>query len=116
MTPPLVQVLFGKIKIKIIKKRKKEKRNEKKKTKKKKTRQRKKRRVPRRAISTGHRVQEHNPSCYKWPRRGEESKLPPLLYEPSTAELYNRFPKPGGLRTCGGRESRQPNVTPKPIS
>ena len=42
----------------------------------------KKRRVPRRAISAGHRVQEHNPSCYKWARRGEESKLPSLLYDP----------------------------------
>jgi hypothetical protein len=45
----------------------------------------KKRRVPRRAISAGHRVQEHNPSCCKWARRGEESKLSSLLYDPLCA-------------------------------
>jgi hypothetical protein len=65
-------------------KKKKRKRKEKEKKMKKK-RKKKERRVPRRDISTGHRAQEHNPSCYKWARRGEENKLSSLLYDPLCA-------------------------------
>jgi hypothetical protein len=65
-----------------MKRKRKRKKKEGKKEKEKEKKKRKKRRVPRRAISTGHRVQEHNPQCYKRARIGEESKLSPLLYEP----------------------------------
>jgi hypothetical protein len=47
--------------------------------------EKKTRRVPRRAISAGNIVQEHNPLCYNWARRSEESKLPSLIYDPSCA-------------------------------
>jgi hypothetical protein len=50
-----------------------------------------KRQVLRRAIFAGHRVQEHNPLCYKWARRGEESKLPSLLYGPLCAAARALF-------------------------
>jgi hypothetical protein len=59
-----VQILFGKKKKRTLFLGKKSK---------------EKRRVPRRAISTGHRVQETNPSCYKCARIAEESKNSPEI-------------------------------------
>jgi hypothetical protein len=61
------------------------------------------RRVPSRAISTEHRVQEHNPSCYKCIRIGEESKLSPLLYEPLWACSHEASQKQQRVRACSGR-------------
>jgi len=75
----------------------------KKKEEKKYQKKKKKRRVPRRAISTGHRVQEHNPSCYKCVRIGEESKLSLLLYEPLCACSHGISQKQQRLRACSGR-------------
>jgi hypothetical protein len=88
MTPPLARFSAPKKKEKKKKKKenkRKKRKKKKKKGKKKENKQRNKRRVPRRAISAGHRVQEHNSSCYKWARRGEEKKLPSLLYGPLSA-------------------------------
>jgi hypothetical protein len=85
----------------------KTKQTQKKKTKRKKgkkvKKKRKKRRVPRRAISAGHRVQEHNPSCYKWARRGEGSKLPSLLYDPLCACSHWISRKEQRMRACSVR-------------
>jgi hypothetical protein len=79
----------------------KEKKKEQKKEKKQK--QKKKRRVLRRAISTGHRVQENNPSCYKWARRGKDSKLPSLLYDPLRACSHGISCKEQRMRACSVR-------------
>jgi hypothetical protein len=62
-----------------------------------------KRRVPRRAISAGHRVQDHNPSCYKWARRDEESKLPSLLYDPFCACSHGTSRKEQRICACSRR-------------
>jgi outer membrane biosynthesis protein TonB len=82
------------------KKRKKEKEKKEKKETKRNKNKRKKRRVSRRAISAGHRVQEHNPSCYKWARRGEESKLPSLLNDPLSACSHGISRKKQLMRAC----------------
>jgi hypothetical protein len=63
----------------------------------------KERRVLRRAISTGHRVQEHSPSCYKWAGRGEERKLYSLLYDPLRACSHGISRKQQRVRACSGR-------------
>jgi hypothetical protein len=91
------------------KKEKKKRKNKTKKRKKKKRKREKKKRKKKgefRAglyISTGYRVQEHNPSCYKCARRGEESKLSPLLYEPLWACSHGISQKQQRVRACSGR-------------
>jgi hypothetical protein len=111
MTPPLCSIpkYFLK-KIKEKKKNKKTRKQEKKKEKKKKRKRKKekkekkrKRRVPRRAISAGHRVQEYNPSCYKWAPRGEKSKRPSLLYDPLCACSHGISLKEQRMRACSVR-------------
>jgi flagellar biosynthesis GTPase FlhF len=85
------------------KKRKKKQKKKRNKTQKKLKKQKEKRRVPRRAISAGHRVQEHNPSCYKWARRGEKSKLPSLLYDPLCACSHGMSRKQQQICACSVR-------------